>query len=175
MKALAKFRLLRAYHLLAIDGTGHLVFKERHCPFCLSKEKNGKILYYYHNVLEAKIVTDLGLAISVETEFILNSDGASKQDCELKAFYRLTERLKKRFPQLKICLLLDSLYAALGNGGLKKIPLEIYHYLSERYSEFLNHRFPRLYRRGTVKTQAVLVLFLLRFEIDRIYKSRELF
>lgn len=56
IKALAKFRLLREYYLLAIDGTGHLVFKERHCPYCLSKEKNGKILYYYHKVLEAKIV-----------------------------------------------------------------------------------------------------------------------
>ena len=31
---------------------------------------------------------------------------------KLKAFYRLAERLKKEFPQLKICLLLDSLYAA---------------------------------------------------------------
>lgn len=144
MKALAKFRLLRAYYLLAIDGTGHLVFKERHCPFCLTKEKNGKILYYYHNVLEAKIVTDLGLAISVETEFILNREGATKQDCELKAFYRLTERLKQRFPQLKICLLLDSLYAAAPVMDT----LKRYHWkyittfkegsLPERYSEFLN-------------------------------------
>ena len=63
-------------------------------------------------MLEAKIVTVSGLAISVETEFIHNSDGASKQDCELNAFYRMAVRLKKRFPQLNICLLLDSLYAA---------------------------------------------------------------
>ena len=79
---------------------------------CLTKEKDGKVLYYYHNVLEAKLVTASGLALSVETEFILNSDGKSKQDCELAAFYRMAKRLKKRFPQLKICLLLDSLYAA---------------------------------------------------------------
>ena len=30
---------------------------------------------------------------------------------ELKAFYRLAERLKKRFPRLPICLLLDGLFA----------------------------------------------------------------
>ena len=111
-KCLNKFRLLDSYFMIAIDGTGHLVFKERHCPHCLSKKKDGKILYYYHNVLEAKLVTGSGLAISVETEFIQNSDGITKQDCELNAFYRMAKRLKKRFPQLKICLLLDSLYAA---------------------------------------------------------------
>lgn len=31
---------------------------------------------------------------------------------KLKAFYRLAKRLKRQFPQLKICLLLDSLYVA---------------------------------------------------------------
>lgn len=98
MKALNKFRLLGKYFMIAVDGTGHLVFKERHCPHCLTKKKNGKVIYYYHNVLEAKIVTDTGLAVSVETEFIQNSDGATKQDCELKAFYRLAGRLKRRFP-----------------------------------------------------------------------------
>jgi len=36
---------------------------------------------------------------------------ADKQDCELKAFYRLATRLKKRFPRLLICLLMDGLYA----------------------------------------------------------------
>jgi len=112
MKALDKFRLLDKYFMIAVDGTGHLAFSKRHCPHCLTKKKDGKILYYYHNVLEAKIVTDSGLAISVETEFIINIDGASKQDCELAAFYRMVKRLKKSFPQLKICLLLDSLYAA---------------------------------------------------------------
>jgi len=112
MKALDKFRLLDKYLTIAVDGTGHLVFKERHCPHCLTKKKDGKVLYYYHNVLEAKIVAENGLSLSIETEFILNSDGATKQDCELAAFYRLAKRLKKRFPQLNICMLLDGLYMA---------------------------------------------------------------
>ena len=63
-------------------------------------------------MLEAKIVAENGLSLSIETEFIQNSDGVAKQDCELKAFYRMAKRLKKRFPQLKICLLLDGLYIA---------------------------------------------------------------
>ena len=46
------------------------------------------------------------------TEFIENpSQYPSKQDCELKAFYRLADRLKQRFPRLPICLLLDGLFA----------------------------------------------------------------
>jgi hypothetical protein len=48
----------------------------------------------------------------VGTEFIENADPqASKQDCELKAFSRLAPRLKKDFPQLRLCLCLDALYA----------------------------------------------------------------
>jgi hypothetical protein len=111
VKCLDRFRL-QGHFLIAIDGTGHLVFRKRHCPACLTKKKDGQILYYYHNVLEAKLVTENGLCLSVETEFIENSDGTTKQDCELAAFYRLSKRLKKSFPQLKICLLLDALYGA---------------------------------------------------------------
>lgn len=142
-KVLNKFRLLDSYFMIAIDGTGHLVFKERHCSHCLTKEKDGKILYYYHNVLEAKLVTENGLAISVETEFILNSDGYTKQDCELAAFYRMVKRLKKGFPQLKICLLLDSLYAAAPvmdiakKYGWKYIITFKEGSMPDRYDEFL--------------------------------------
>jgi RimJ/RimL family protein N-acetyltransferase len=57
-------------------------------------------------------VTTTGFAFSVMTEFIENlADAPTKQDCELKAFYRLAERLKPHFPRLPICLLLDGLFA----------------------------------------------------------------
>jgi hypothetical protein len=63
-------------------------------------------------VLEAKLVTANGFAFSLMTEFIENLDPqADKQDCELKAFYRLSRRLKARCPHLPICLLLDGLFA----------------------------------------------------------------
>lgn len=35
-----------------------------------------------------------------------------KQDCEIKAFKRLAPKIKKAFPQLRICVLFDSIYAA---------------------------------------------------------------
>jgi hypothetical protein len=142
MRALEKYRLLGKYYMIAVDGTGHMAFSKRHCPHCLTRKKDGKILYYYHNVLEAKIITATGLALSIETEFILNSDGATKQDCELAAFYRIAERLKKHFPQLCICLVLDSLYAAgpvmdiAEKYGWKYIITFKEGSMSDRYDEF---------------------------------------
>jgi len=110
MKVLNKGKLF-GHTLIAIDGTGQFYFRKRHCEHCLVKTVNGKEQYYHH-VLEAKLVTPEGLAISVGSEFIENTDPqASKQDCELKAFQRLAPRLKKDFPQLQICLCLDGLYA----------------------------------------------------------------
>jgi hypothetical protein len=110
-KVLYRWRLFDNF-LIAVDGTGMLTFRERHCGSCLTKKlRNGETLYY-HPILEAKLITANGFAFSIMTEFIENTDPqASKQDCELKAFYRLAERLKKRFPRLPICLLLDGLFA----------------------------------------------------------------
>ena len=111
-KVLVPYRLLGLYYLVAIDGSGVLTFRERHCPHCLTKTFQSGQTIYYHPVLEAKLVTANGFAFSLMTEFIENSDlSADKQDCELKAFYRLSQRLKARFPRLPICLLLDGLYA----------------------------------------------------------------
>ena len=110
MKALNDGRLL-GHFLVVLDGTGQLYFRRKHCEHCLTKTVNGKTQYYHH-VLEAKLVTPEGLAISIGSEFIQNEDPkASKQDCELKAFGRLAGRLKKDFPQLLLCLCLDALYA----------------------------------------------------------------
>ena len=110
-KVLDRYRLLGRYFTICIDGTGRLVFSERHCPHCLTRTHNGQTTYY-HPVLEAKLVTPNGFAFSIMTVFIENpGPNPTKQDCELKAFYRLAKRLKQRFPRLPICLLLDGLFA----------------------------------------------------------------
>jgi hypothetical protein len=110
MRALDHARL-GGHFLVVLDGTGQLYFRQRHCEHCLTKTVDGKTQYYHH-VLEAKIVSPEGLAISIGSEFIENSDPkATKQDCELKAFTRMARQLKKDFPQLRLCLCLDGLYA----------------------------------------------------------------
>ena len=117
MKALDSERVM-GHFMIGVDGTQELSFPERHCEYCLERTNGSKTLYY-HNVLEAKLLTSKGLAISVGTEFIENTDPeATKQDCELKAFTRLAAQLKRDFPQLRLCLSLDALYA---NGNVMDI------------------------------------------------------
>jgi hypothetical protein len=111
-KVLEKYRLF-GYYLVVLDGSGHLSFGEKkHCEDCLSKTfEDGKTIYY-HNIVEAKLITEFGLAFSIGNEFV-NNEGKETdvQDCELAAAYRLLEKLKSNYPQLRICLLMDSLYA----------------------------------------------------------------
>lgn len=110
-KLLYAERLCDRYYLVAVDGTGFLTYAERHCPQCLTRTHHGHTTYY-HPVLEAKLITPTGWVFSLMTEFIENpGENPTKQDCELKAFYRLMRRLKARFPRLPICLTLDGLYA----------------------------------------------------------------
>ena len=129
------------FYTAAGDGTGILTFHERHCEHCLTQVHDGKTVYY-HMVLEMKLVCPNGLALSLATEFIENTDGERKQDCELAAFYRLIPKLRKRFPLLHLCLLLDGLY--LNQNVLRLLKKHRIHYiitfkegsLPTAYSEF---------------------------------------
>jgi hypothetical protein len=79
-KVLYATRLLDHYYLIAIDGTGVLVFAERHCAQCLTRTRDG-VTIYYHPILEAKLVTATGFVFSVMTEFIENpGERPTKQD-----------------------------------------------------------------------------------------------
>jgi len=95
---------------VAIDATGTGSFAHPHCEQCLHQtSKKGKTTYF-HNVLEAKLLTPSGFAISIGTEWIANVGEYDKQDCERKAFIRLAAQLKKAYPRLPICLTADALY-----------------------------------------------------------------
>ena len=110
-KYLDKFKY-RGTFLVAFDGVEIYRWGERHCDNCLyAKTKDGKY-QYFHRVLEAKIVCSNGFSISIASEFIENIDKKEddKQDCELKAFHRLSDKVKKLFPRLPITILADSLY-----------------------------------------------------------------
>jgi hypothetical protein len=101
-----------AYWRLAVDATGLYTFRKQHCPYCQTRKNpaTGEVLYY-HNVLEFKLVSQEGLAISLDSEFISLQDGDSKQDSELKAFHRAAPRIKKDWPCMPFLLLGDGIYA----------------------------------------------------------------
>ena len=71
----------------------------------------------YIYVLEANITLAIGLSIPLMSEFLKRDsnqfeNSEDKQDCELKAFKRLVERMKGYFPRAKFLLFLDALFAA---------------------------------------------------------------
>jgi hypothetical protein len=126
MKALDAGRL-QGHFVVGVDGTTELVFRQRHCAHCLEFQHEGYTLYT-HQVLEAKLLGPANLTLSIASEFIENSDQAAqsrsgdatqssgdaesrKQDCELAALSRLVPSLRRDFPQVRLCLSGDSLFA----------------------------------------------------------------
>ena len=115
-KVLHKYRLFKQGFVVAVDGTGVMSFSEPHCEPCLQRtSKRGKPTYF-HPVLEAKLITTSGLAISLATEeWIANPVGDyDKQACERKAFIRRAAQLKQQSPRLPIGLTADGRYPYQG-------------------------------------------------------------
>jgi hypothetical protein len=115
--------------VMAVDGSGYLVFRSRHCEHCLVK-RAGEQTLYCHQVLEGKVLGPAETALSIGSEFIDNRHLAGtpaeageqrrKQDCELKASRRLLQAVREEFPQLRLCLSLDALYACGAGFALGK-------------------------------------------------------
>ena len=114
---------LQGRFVVLIDGSGYLVFRSRHCDHCLT-QRHGERTLYMHQVLEAKLLGPAGTVVSIATEFIDNSDVSGDRGCEpgatqaglrAEALRRLMAGLRAEFPQLRVCLNGDSLYAC-GEG-----------------------------------------------------------
>ena len=114
-KIFDKYRYKGKYFQIVVDGTRLATFKERHCEHCLKRTYNkgqkDEYSIYYHYVLEAKLVVG-DIVISIDTEFVENEEeNIEKQDCEIKAFYRMAKRIKEQYPKLPIIISGDALYA----------------------------------------------------------------
>ncbi len=115
-----KFRryLINNCYPIAVDGTQKFA---RNTPWCeeslqrrVGKPEDDKRQYYVY-VLEANLAFYNGMTIPLLSEFLDYTQGdteSTKQDCELKAFKRLSERLKSVFSHLPIMLLIDGLYSS---------------------------------------------------------------
>lgn len=121
-----KFRryLINNCYPIAVDGTQKFARDTPWSKECLErkvgKSEDGNKQYLVY-VLEANLAFHNGMVIPLLSEFLDNTEGdagTNKQDCELKAFKRLSERLKEVFSHLPILLLLDGLYP---NGPLLEL------------------------------------------------------
>jgi hypothetical protein len=112
-KVFNSHRLFKKYYLIAIDGSWLCSYEENNAEGTrLSrKSKNGRVTYHDY-MLEAKMVTPIGIVISIASEWVSNEGKSTfdKQDCEIKAFVRLAQKIKSLFPQLPICINADGLY-----------------------------------------------------------------
>jgi len=113
-----KFRnyLINKRYVIAIDGTQKFVRSEQWAQEPLERHVGkDKHAQYYVYVLEAVVIFENGITLPFMSEFLNNEEyrdvSSDKQDCERKAFYRFAERIKKRFPKLKISVTMDGLYA----------------------------------------------------------------
>lgn len=103
-------------YIVVIDGTGKYSRDWQFSEECLHKKKHGGDRErYFAYVLEAALVLGNGVSLPFMSEFLENreydfTEENKKQDCELKAFKRLAERLKERFPKTRFTLVLDGLY-----------------------------------------------------------------
>ena len=118
-----KFRryLIGGYYPIAIDGsqkfTRNTLWDDQPLQRTVGSGEASNTQYFVY-VLEASLSFRNGLVIPLLSEFLEYDKGDKeydKQDCELRAFTRLSARIKKLFPYLQIVLLLDGLYA---NGPL---------------------------------------------------------
>ncbi|GAB6154462.1 hypothetical protein JCM17380_32120 [Desulfosporosinus burensis] len=111
-----KFRnyLINKRYIIAIDGTQKFMRTEQWTeePLVRHVGKDKQEQYYVY-VLEAVVIFEKGITLPLMSEFLNNEEyrdvSTNKQDCERKAFYRFAERIKKRFPKLKISVTMDGL------------------------------------------------------------------
>lgn len=143
-KMLDKYRFNGLFHIV-IDGTGLYSTKvnlgEQAITKVYNKGENDEYTLYSYYALEAKIVCG-NMTFSLATEFVENETYTDKygnnyrkfdkQDCELKAAYRLLNKIKKRFPKLPIIIGGDALY--LGRPFLELCDEHHFEYII-RYKE----------------------------------------
>ena len=93
---------------IAIDGTQKLARDWLWDEECLQRTvgsgETSRSQYYVY-VLQANLAFQGGMSIPLMSELLTYpQDGSvkSKQDCELKAFHRLAERIKNALPALRI-------------------------------------------------------------------------
>lgn len=121
-KMLDKYRFNGLFHI-AIDGTGlystRVNLGEQAITKVYNKNEENEYTLYSYYALEAKLTCG-NMTFSLATEFVENETYTDeygntyrkfdKQDYELKASYRLLNKIKKRFPKLPIIIGGDALY-----------------------------------------------------------------
>lgn len=130
-KHLLQYQLFPELYLIPMDATDYYSSHSISCKKCL-KSKAGKKdkedakdadwtdeenddeekVRYAHKALQVAIMhPDMKQVIPLMPEEIRNTDGATKQDCEMNAAKRLLPKIRKAHPQLGIIITGDDLFS----------------------------------------------------------------
>jgi hypothetical protein len=108
--------VLGGYLAFAADGTGHFAsgkLRNKHSMTKTYTKKDGTTYEtYYHQTLAAVQITPTESPVfPIAVEPILNSDGATKNDCEQNALKRLLPKIRKAMPDEHLIGIYDALAA----------------------------------------------------------------
>ncbi len=109
-KHLEQYQFFDGKYLCDIDGTQFFASNKVGCPQCLTTKHGNGDVTRSHKVLQGAIVhPDMKPVIPVMPEQIVNTDGMTKQDCEMNASKRFLEKIKKDHPRLNLIINADGL------------------------------------------------------------------
>lgn len=107
-----QMRDLGGTHLVALDGVQYFSSTKIECERCLQQQDvNGKIHYRHSAIVPVLVKPGRKEVIALMPEFIRQSDGMQKQDCELNGAKRWLQREMQQFEPGSVTILGDDLYA----------------------------------------------------------------
>lgn len=111
-KQLVPYQLESGHYLIALDGTQYFSSEKIHCPGCLTCQGKKGPLRYSHQILQAVMLTPhMRQVLPMAPEPVANTDGNTKQDCEINAAKRIVKNIRAIHPKLKIVITADGLYS----------------------------------------------------------------
>ena len=111
-KQLDAYKLESGHHLIALDGSQYFSSEKIHCPSCLTYKGAKRSTRYSHQILQAVMLNPhMRQVIPLAPEPVANTDGTTKQDCEINAGKRIVGKIRLTHPKLKMVITADGLYS----------------------------------------------------------------
>jgi hypothetical protein len=111
-KQLAAFTLESGHYLIGLDGSQYFSSEKIHCPHCLTRKRAKRATRYSHQILQAVMLNPhMRQVLPLAPEPVANTDGNTKQDCEINAAKRIVDKIRSVHPKLKMTITADGLYS----------------------------------------------------------------
>lgn len=111
-KQLLAYKLDSGHHLIALDGSQYFSSEKINCPSCLTYKGATGARRYSHQILQAVMINPhVRQVLPLAPEPVANTDGNSKQDCEINAAKRIIKSIRATHPKLQMVITADGLYS----------------------------------------------------------------